>query len=140
DEYYYDARKTGERRTDEEHLQALLEKLGGCRPCTVVVDPSAASFITLLQRERLPVLPAVNDVVDGIRRTAGALKTGRIKICCCCVDAVREFGLYRWKENAGRDAPVKEFDHAMDDIRYFVSTWLERSGGEGAFVAVRRPG
>jgi len=140
DEYYHDARKTGERRTDEEHLQALLEKLGGCRPCAVVVDPSAASFIALLQREKLPVLPAVNDVVDGIRRTAGALKTGRIKICRCCVDAVREFGLYRWKENAGQDAPVKEFDHAMDDIRYFVSTWLEQGGGEGAFVAVRRPG
>lgn len=140
DEYYHDARKTGERRTDEEHLQALLEKLGGCRPCAVVVDPSAASFITLLQREKLPVLPAVNDVVDGIRRTAGALKTGRIKICRCCADAVREFGLYRWKENAGQDAPVKEFDHAMDDIRYFVSTWLEQGGGEGAFVAVRRPG
>ncbi len=140
DEYYHDARKTGERRTDEEHLQALLEKLGGCRPCAVVVDPSAASFITLLQREKLPVLPAVNDVVDGIRRTAGALKTGRIKICRCCVDAVREFGLYSWKENAGQDAPVKEFDHAMDDIRYFVSTWLEQGGGEGAFVAVRRPG
>ncbi len=140
DEYYHDARKTGERRTDEEHLQALLEKLGGFRPCAVVVDPSAASFIALLQREKLPVLPAVNDVVDGIRRTAGALKTGRIKICRCCVDAVREFGLYRWKENAGQDAPVKEFDHAMDDIRYFVSTWMERDSGEGAFVAVRRPG
>lgn len=141
DEYYYDSRRTGERRTDEEHLQGLKDLLGELHPTAVVVDPSAASFIALLQRERLPVVPAVNDVVDGIRRTAGALKTGRIRICRCCGDAVREFGLYRWNDNAKQDAPVKEFDHAMDDIRYFVSTWLTRmDGGEGAFVAVRRPG
>ena len=34
---------------------------------------------------------------------------------------MREFGLYRWN-SGGADAPVKENDHAMDDIRYFVTT------------------
>ena len=140
-EYYFDSRREGVRRTDEEHLQGLLGLLDGRRPRAVVVDPSAASFITLLRQAGLTVIPAVNDVVDGIRRTAVALKTGRIRICRGCTDTVREFGLYRWDDAARQDAPVKEFDHAMDDIRYFVTTLLDRVGdGGGGFLAVQRPG
>jgi hypothetical protein len=37
---------------------------------------------------------------------------------------MREFSLYRWKEGGDKDTPVKENDHAMDDIRYFVTTIL----------------
>jgi phage terminase large subunit len=37
---------------------------------------------------------------------------------------VREFGLYRWDESAAEDKPIKENDHAMDDIRYFCQTVL----------------
>lgn len=55
-----------------------------------------------------------------------ALKNGKIKICRGCTDAIREFSLYRWDEGAVRDCPKKENDHAMDDIRYFVSTVLDR--------------
>jgi len=49
------------------------------------------------------------------------LKSGRIVICRTCGAAAREFGLYRWDEKAtGGDKPIKENDHAMDDVRYFV--------------------
>ena len=37
-----------------------------------------------------------------------------------CTDCIREFGLYRWDEKATMDRPIKENDHAMDDVRYFV--------------------
>ncbi len=57
-----------------------------------------------------------------------ALREGKIRICRCCADAVREFGLYRWDEGRADDAPVKENDHAMDDIRYFVTTVLRPCG------------
>ena len=40
------------------------------------------------------------------------------------MDAVREFSLYRWADDGARDVPVKENDHAMDDIRYFCYTIL----------------
>ena len=87
---------------------------------------------------RFNVLPAENSVTDGIRQVSTALKEGRIKICENCLSAKREFSLYRWDEKEGREAPVKENDHAMDDIRYFVTTILE--GGEDffAFAADRR--
>ena len=122
DEYYYDSRREGAQRTDEEHY-AALEKLCGTRKISfVVVDPSAASFLETIRRHgRFRAQKADNAVTDGIRRTAAALKEGKIRVCRCCRDAVREFGLYRWDEKRGRDAPVKEHDHAMDDIRYFAT-------------------
>lgn len=142
DEYYYDSKKEGSQRTDEEHYEALCNLVGERDVHTVTVDPSAASFIQVIERHgRFRVLPAKNSVVDGIRRVSSALKEGSIRICNNCVDSVREFSLYRWDEKEGAEVPVKENDHAMDDIRYFVTTILE-NGSDGdsfcAFAADRR--
>lgn len=123
-EYYYSARREGLSRTDEEHYRGLCELIGSREVREIVVDPSAASFIEVIKRHgRYHVLPAKNQVLDGIRQTGTALKEGKIRICRCCSDAVREFGLYRW-DSGGKDSPLKENDHAMDDIRYFVTTVL----------------
>ena len=83
---------------------------------------------------------ADNGVLDGIRKTGVALKEGKIRVCRCCADAVREFGLYRWNEDRAVDAPVKESDHAMDDIRYFVTTVLRPDGGFFVVAAPRGEG
>ena len=137
DESYFDSRREGFQRTDEEHYEALAELIGGRTVKFVTVDPSAASFIETIRRHGdYPVIPADNDVLNGIRRTSSALKEGRIKICDCCADSVREFSLYRWSEGKG-DSPKKENDHAMDDIRYFVAAINEDSDTLNV-AAVRR--
>ena len=100
----------------------------------MVVDPSAASFITALRQKGFRVVKANNDVLSGIRITASLLKQGRIVICRGCEDCLREMGLYRWsEEGAGRDAPRKEDDHAMDDMRYFAATVAAQATSEGGF-------
>lgn len=138
-EYYYDSRKIGVQRTDEEHYQSLCELAEGIVVDSVVVDPSAASFITLIKKYgRFKVLPARNNVIDGIRQVSSALKKGEIKICNTCTDCIREFSLYRWENSASRDVPVKENDHAMDDIRYFVTTILLAQNDGFFAIATRR--
>ena len=137
DEYYFDSRREGSQRTDEEHYAGLETLCGARKVECVVVDPSAASFIAVIrQHGRFRVVPAENDVVDGIRRVNVALKQGSIRICQCCTDAVREFGLYRWNDDVSRDIPIKENDHAMDDIRYFVTTLLRE---DDTFFAIAAP-
>ena len=75
-------------------------------------------------------------MLSGIRLTADALKEGRIVICTPCGDAIREFGSYCWDLSAGdRDRVRKEFDHAMDEIRYFVATVVAPEAGEDLFFA-----
>ena len=137
DESYYDSRREGRQRTDEEHYKALRELIGDRKISTVTVDPSAASFIQTIRRHgEYSVTPAHNDVLNGIRQTVGALKEGEIRICDNCLDSMMEFSLYRWDER-GEDRPVKENDHAMDDIRYFVATILDRGESFTAFAARR---
>ena len=138
DEYYFDSRKEGFQKTDEEHYAALRALAGGREIRQVVADPSAASFIEVIRRHgEFRAAPAQNNIVNGIRMTSGALKDGRIKICKNCADSRREFQLYRWDNNRRDDVPVKENDHAMDDIRYFVTTVVCGGSGFTAFAAKR---
>lgn len=120
-EYYFDSRKEGRQQTDEEYY-AELEKLAGDLPIRgVIVDPSAASFLETIRRHgRFRDIKASNEVMAGIRDVATQLQLGRLFICEGCTDCIREFGLYRWDEKATADRPIKENDHAMDDVRYFV--------------------
>lgn len=125
DEYYYDSRVQGERRTDEEHYEGLCRLIGDRKIDMIVCDPSAQSFIQCIQRHgKYSVAAAKNDVVWGIRLVSDCIRLGKIKFSEKCVDTLREFSLYRWDEKAGKDCPVKENDHAMDDIRYFVTTFV----------------
>ena len=128
-EYYYDSRRAGQQKTDLEYEQALSQLAGERKISRVVVDPSAASFIEVLRRKGWPVVKAKNDVLSGIRTTARLLRDGKIVICRECRDAIREFGLYRWEEDAPSDRVVKQNDHAMDDIRYFAATVADRPKG-----------
>ena len=60
-------------------------------------------------------------------------------ILTMAVDCLREMALYCWDERSGRDAPRKEHDHAMDEMRYFAMDLAgERSGGFAAISVVRK--
>lgn len=124
-EYYYSGRDEKTCKTDEEYYTEM-EKLAGDLPIEcVIVDPSAASFIETIRRHgRFSVRKARNEVVDGIVTTARYIKTKQIKVHKDCKDAIREFGLYRWDDKSQEDKPIKENDHAMDDIRYMAQTIL----------------
>jgi PBSX family phage terminase large subunit len=127
DEYYYSGRDTGTLLTDEEYGQAIDDKFGQYTNeyarLPVIVDPSAASFITLLRRKlRYKVIPADNAVLDGIRETATAMKRGVVKISPQCVNLLREMGGYVWDDSCVEDRPLKIEDHAEDAFRYWVKT------------------
>jgi PBSX family phage terminase large subunit len=141
EEYYYASRRTGVQLTDQEYTAALRCLAGEHAIRCIVADPSAASFIAALRQEGYHVVKADNEVLSGIRITADLLKSGRIVICNGCKDCLREIALYRWNEDdTGRDAPRKENDHAMDDMRYFAVTIAAQAniGCENPFCSVAR--
>ena len=135
-EYYYNGRKKGIQRTDEEYCDDVEELAKGYNIRQIVVDPSAASFIASLRKRGFSIRKANNDVLDGIRRTAVYLKNGNIKIHRSCEDAIAEFGLYRWDDKASSDTVIKENDHAMDDIRYFSNTILKNKIGKTNYTSI----
>ena len=127
-EFYHDGRSTGVMMTDEEYYDAL-EKLAGEHPVQrLIIDPSAASLIALIRRRgRFRVRRADNRVLPGIRLVGSLLAQGRLLVSPRCKDAIREFSLYCWEDDESKDAPKKENDHAMDDIRYFAMSVMGRN-------------
>lgn len=121
-EYYYSGRAGQHMKTDAEYCDEIETLARGYEIRRVIVDPSAASFIAALRKRGYKVQQADNSVLDGIRRTAVCLRDGVIKIHRSCKDSIREFGLYRWDDKSAEDRVIKDNDHAMDDIRYFVNT------------------
>lgn len=125
-EWYYSGRAQRRQLTNTQYLKHIQALAGGRNIEAVVVDPSAASFITELRQAGFTVRKGKNDVVDGIRRVSTALQQGKLLFSPACQDCIREFSLYRWDEKAAEDRPIKENDHAMDDVRYFVNTVLRQ--------------
>ena len=126
-EFYHSGRDSGRQYTDEEYHKALVELAGGLPVETVVVDPSAASFIATIRSHGIfSVRKARNEVLNGIRLVASLLQEGVLQFTPECKDTLREFSLYRWEEAGETDRVCKENDHAMDDIRYFCATVLRR--------------
>lgn len=122
-EYRWDSREEGRQKTDEEYVDDM-QKFMGENQCTIIVDPSAASFIAALRRRGMYVLAADNDVLDGIRKTSSLIKQRRLLINANCSPLLGEMGTYLWdKKNGpnGEDRVVKERDHGPDALRYFVN-------------------
>jgi PBSX family phage terminase large subunit len=145
--YYYSGRKTGVQKTDTEYLVDLEKTFSDeitryrsakeangknaymttmPRKIETIIDPSAASFIALLEKQDwCSVQKAKNDVLDGIRDTAVAMKTGKIKVYSGIKEWQNEVKGYVWDEKAGEkgdEQPLKINDHYMDATRYFVYT------------------
>ncbi len=130
-EYYYSGRETRKQLTNAQYLQRIQQLAGSHKIECVIVDPSAASFIAELRNADFTVRKGKNAVVDGIRRVSSALQAGKLQFSPDCKNCIREFGLYRWDESCSEDRPIKENDHAMDDVRYFVNTIM----GEEASIS-----
>ena len=135
-EFYFDSRAKMRQMTDSEYADALADLAGGRQITAVIVDPSTASFIEVLRRRGYRVQKAKNDVLSGIRLTAECLKKGKIVICEGCDDCLREMDCYAW--DGSKEQVKKENDHAMDDMRYFVSTVLGAAQKGFAVCSVER--
>ena len=126
-EYYYSGREKGKQKADSQYADDLENWLEGTPVKAIIVDPSAASFITELNNRGYKTMKADNDVEDGIRLVSTLLNTGKIVFSQSCINTIKEFASYIWDPKAadrGEDKPIKQHDHAMDAVRYFCYTIL----------------
>lgn len=125
-EYYYDS-KVGQRQKDDaEYVKDILEFIGGKDYLMFLIDPSAASFKIAARRAGIRTRDANNDVLDGIRLVSSLLSMKSLRINRDnCKNIIKEFGAYIWDAKAaerGEEKPIKQWDHALDCIRYFANT------------------
>lgn len=129
-EYYWDSAAKRRQKTDAEYAADLESFLQGEKDVTVIIDPSAASFKAELRNRGYRVRDAKNEVREGIAATAVLIGSRAVRVHqenCPCL--LREIHAYIWDEKArqkGEEKPVKDHDHAMDALRYLVSTVSNR--------------
>jgi len=125
DEWYYSGREEQRQKTVKGLVEGLKSFLGELKPQYVIIDPSAAALKVELRQQGFRTLDADNAVLDGIANTGKLLEDGYILVSEKCKHTIEEFDLYMWDEKAadnGEDVPIKENDHCMDALRYFVNT------------------
>lgn len=136
-EFWWSGKHQRQQLTDSEYsqrLRAWLDDLPispddeaphGIRPQWVVVDPSAASFVQQLHRDKLSPVLGNNDVLDGIRTVSSLFALDRLFIHRSCRNLLNELPSYSWDDSKaakGEDAPIKVDDHAVDAMRYAIHT------------------
>lgn len=119
-EVHYDGRK--QPRTDNEgYYKLMCDAIGDLPIQKILVDPSAAGFIqTIVKYGKYFVEGANNDVLNGIQEVTKYLNYGLLQVHDSCTETIKEFQQYAWDDKHGGDEVIKENDHHMDLIRYYI--------------------
>ncbi len=126
-ELYYSGRESGKRVDDETYYKMINDMIGDIRLESIIIDPSAASFIeTIKKYGKYTVKGADNDVKNGIQIVTKYLNAGILGFHESCENMFKEFESYSWDEKAGDDTVIKENDHLCDMLRYYCMTFLRR--------------
>jgi hypothetical protein len=89
-------------------------------------DPNGAREIRELTCAGFKIRAADNAVAPGIQAVKARLEDEALKVLAgACPNLLEEAGLYRYDpEDKGRsEIPLKEYDHAMDALRYLIATF-----------------
>ncbi|MGG3884340.1 PBSX family phage terminase large subunit [Brevibacillus panacihumi] len=129
-EYYYDGRSRGIQKEDSQYADDFDVFVGRDHPpLYTIIDPSAASFKAALKNRGYRIKDADNDVEDGIRNVSTMMMKRKLRVHRRnCPNFLKERASYIWDEKSaqkGKEKPIKQNDHSMDAVRYFVKTIIK---------------
>jgi len=113
---------TGEHYSREKSLAYHREHLP--KGVTWYADPQGSREILELRSAGLTIRKADNDIRPGIAAVRARLEDGTLKVLTGATpNLIAEAGLYRYDSESGKrsENPIKEFDHALDALRYLIS-------------------
>lgn len=112
-------------RTEEQ----VGEYVKSCAFNRVYPDPESPSAIEVLNAKGVQVVEVVKNkdsIMNGINRVRSLLKQGKLTIDPSCVNLISEFETYAYPEKRPDqnepENPIKEHDHALDALRYALTT------------------
>ena len=122
-EYHYSGRETGATIDNEAYYKQIVRIADGFPIQGIVIDPSAAAMkATIKKYGQFKCIDGNNDVNNGIQEVTKYINLGLLQIHKDCTETKKEFETYAWDDKAVEDTVIKESDHHMDLIRYFIYT------------------
>ena len=129
DEYYHQGKESQIQKSPSKYAKDFWKWLikNGVDGMPVVydyifIDPSAKGFMLQLHEEGIKkIRQADNEVLRGIELVSSIIDNDMLRVLEHCTNTIAEFSAYRWDPKAqerGEDRPIKQFDHAMDALRY----------------------
>lgn len=127
-EAHYSGREQGQTADNEKYYKILQEVAEGYPITSVVIDPSAAGMkATIRKYGEFTCTDGNNDVLNGIQEVTKYINVGYLLVHDSCKETLKEFESYAWDDKAlDKDEVIKENDHHMDAIRYFIYTIAKR--------------
>jgi PBSX family phage terminase large subunit len=114
-------------RTDEQIGEYVLS----CKFNKVYPDPESPSAIEILNQKGVQIVEVIKNkdsIANGIDKVRVLLKNNKLLIHASCVNLISEFETYAYPEKTPgkneNENPIKENDHALDALRYAISTNL----------------
>jgi PBSX family phage terminase large subunit len=118
-EFYWISGENDGNGLTHDAVVAKLKALAGRHHLEYVVyDPSAPALGAALAAAGYTARPGTNRVLTGISHVQRLLEQEKIKIHDSCTHFFRE--IYSYQFRAETDHILKQNDHAMDEMRYFV--------------------
>ncbi len=112
-------------RTEEQ----VGEYVQSCKFNRVYPDPESPSAIEILNQKGIQVVEVIKNkdsIRIGIDKVRSLFKTGKLLIHSSCVNLINELETYAYPEKRPdrneEENPIKEHDHALDALRYALST------------------
>lgn len=108
----------------EQSTDVIVEHAKSLRPNKVYPDPAEPDRIDIARKAGLNVREVSKDVEAGVSCVQELLKQNRLHIHSSCINLIAEIETYSYPEkkpmNNEPETPIKENDHAMDEIRYVL--------------------
>ncbi|MBD3181042.1 hypothetical protein GF312_02050 [Candidatus Poribacteria bacterium] len=91
-------------------------------------DPSGASERAGLLENGITTLSTRSNLLQGLELVRQQLilredGTPGLYISNRCVETIKEFNLYSYPDDSNLEDPIKDYDHCMDALRYFIVNW-----------------
>lgn len=112
-------------RTEEQ----IAEYVQSCRFNKVYPDPESPSAIEVLNSKGIAIVEVLKNkdsIQNGINKVRELFKTGKLLISRDCTNLISELETYSYPEKRPGmneyENPVKQHDHALDALRYALSS------------------
>jgi len=111
-------------------LAALMKEAGVGRFDYVYADAAEPKSIDEIAERDFTIKPCEKGP-DSVRAGIGYLKAQKIHVAPGSTNIIKESGTYKWREDKNGNPlpePVKFNDHALDAIRYAITTHMKTAG------------